>query len=157
MRNATDFLNSIVDAWEALPGGRQVRNRDVEQWLADDMSPAINATRGFLHRPKPDGTMVPTPERIPPSEGLRGTESFSATASYVDEFGVPGGAKPEAVASTSGVIGAALEEYLLTHVAEDDDQRLGRHSAIRGMMVRLGLYAEFCAALASAASEGSTE
>lgn len=61
MRDATDFLNSIVDAWEALPGGRQVRNRDVEQWLADDMAPAINAIRGFLRRPCPDGVMPPPP------------------------------------------------------------------------------------------------
>lgn len=53
-------LHAIVDAWEALPGGRQVRNRDVEQWLAEDMGPAINAIRGFLRRARPDG-IVPDP------------------------------------------------------------------------------------------------
>lgn len=46
-------LNAIVDAWESLPGGRQVKNRDVEAWLARDMAPAINAIRDFLGRPKP--------------------------------------------------------------------------------------------------------
>lgn len=46
-------LNEIVDAWEALPGGRQVRNEDVERWLGKDMAPAINAIREFLGRPKP--------------------------------------------------------------------------------------------------------
>lgn len=46
-------LHAIVDAWEALPGGRQVRNSDVEAWLAKDMAPAINAIRVFLRRPLP--------------------------------------------------------------------------------------------------------
>lgn len=72
MRNATDFLNSIIDAWEALPGGGQVRNRDVEKWLADDMAPAINTIRGFLRRPKPDGNIVPPPEGEPPAEHVVG-------------------------------------------------------------------------------------
>lgn len=53
-------LHAIVDAWEALPGGRQVRNHDVEQWLAKDMGPAINTIRGFLRRARPDG-IVPNP------------------------------------------------------------------------------------------------
>ncbi|MCV9964486.1 hypothetical protein OIU34_21585 [Pararhizobium sp. BT-229] len=46
-------LHMVVDAWEALPGDRQVKNKDVEAWLADSLSPAINAIRQFLHRPKP--------------------------------------------------------------------------------------------------------
>lgn len=54
-------LHAIVDAWEALPGGGQVRNRDVEAWLAEDMSPAINAIRGFLRRRRPDGILPPAP------------------------------------------------------------------------------------------------
>lgn len=49
-------LNAIVDAWEALPGGRQVRNSDVEAWLRKHMAPAINAIRAFLNRPLPEGT-----------------------------------------------------------------------------------------------------
>lgn len=57
-------LHAIVDAWEALPGGKQVRNSDVEKWLARDMAPAINAIRGFLRRPRPDGVLPP-----PPSQG----------------------------------------------------------------------------------------
>lgn len=46
-------LNDTVDAWEALPGGRQVRNSDVERWMAVNMAPAINAIRKFLKREKP--------------------------------------------------------------------------------------------------------
>lgn len=48
-------LNAIVDAWEALPGGRQVRNSDVEAWLGKHMAPAINVIRAFLSRPLPEG------------------------------------------------------------------------------------------------------
>ena len=47
------------------------------------------------------------------------------------------------------VMKAAVEEYLLIHAAEGEDQRLGRHSAIRGLMVRLNRYPDFCAALAT--------
>lgn len=61
-------LHSIVDAWEALPGGRQVRNCDVEQWLAENMAPAINAIRGFLRRARPDGIM-PDPPAAPSANG----------------------------------------------------------------------------------------
>lgn len=46
-------LNETVDAWEALPGGRQVRNSDVERWLAVNMAPAINTIRKYLKREKP--------------------------------------------------------------------------------------------------------
>lgn len=57
-------LHAIVDAWEALPGGRQVSNREVERWLADEMGPAINAIRGFLRRVRPDGIMPDPPTTI---------------------------------------------------------------------------------------------
>jgi len=55
-------LHAIVDAWEALPGGRQVRNSDVERWLAEHMGPGIDAIRGFLRRPRPDGVLPPPPQ-----------------------------------------------------------------------------------------------
>lgn len=51
---AINHLNSIVDAWEALPGGKRVKNSDVERWLSEDMSPAINSIREFLSRPLPE-------------------------------------------------------------------------------------------------------
>lgn len=59
---AIEQLHAIVDAWEALPGGGQVQNRDVEKWLSVKMSPAINAIRGFLRRPIPGGITPPLPE-----------------------------------------------------------------------------------------------
>lgn len=43
----------IVKAWEALPGGR-VGIYAVEDWLREDMSPAINSVRRAL------GLKVPT-------------------------------------------------------------------------------------------------
>lgn len=52
---AEQHINVIIDAWEALPGGRQVAVNDVEEWLAEDMAPAINAARAFMARDKPDG------------------------------------------------------------------------------------------------------
>lgn len=55
-------LNAIVDAWEALPGGRQVNNSDVARWLAKNMGPGIDAIRGFLRRPRPDGILPPSPQ-----------------------------------------------------------------------------------------------
>lgn len=38
------------------------------------------------------------------------------------------------------ILKAAGEEYILEHVMETDWHRMGRHSTVRGMMVRLGLY-----------------
>lgn len=58
---ALSQLHAIVDAWEALPGGRQVRNSDVEDWLGKHMGPGIDAIRGFLRRPRPDGILPPAP------------------------------------------------------------------------------------------------
>lgn len=46
-------LNDLIDAWEALRGGRQVSKRDVERWLQEDMKPAIDAGRAVLGRPLP--------------------------------------------------------------------------------------------------------
>ena len=48
------------------------------------------------------------------------------------------------------ILKAAGEEYVLEHVMETDWHRQGRHSAVRGMMVRLGLYAELEAAIDAA-------
>lgn len=53
MSGAINHLNLIVDAWEALPGGKRVKNIDVEKWLSKDMSPAVNSIREFLGRPRP--------------------------------------------------------------------------------------------------------
>lgn len=48
------------------------------------------------------------------------------------------------------IIAAGLAEHRLEHPTEGDEARLGRRAAVRGMMVRLGLYAEFAAALEGA-------
>ena len=61
MKDAQEHLHAIVDAWEVLPGGRQVPNRDVERWLAQHMGPGIDSIRSYLGRRRPDGTM-PTPK-----------------------------------------------------------------------------------------------
>lgn len=44
------------------------------------------------------------------------------------------------VVSVADILTAAVDEYLLQHVMETDWHRSGRHVAVRGLMVRLGLY-----------------
>lgn len=63
---ALSQLHAIVDAWEALPGGRQVSNSDVEAWLRKHMGPGVDAIRGFLRRHRPDGILPPSP--LPPAK-----------------------------------------------------------------------------------------
>lgn len=46
-------LNNVVDAWESLPGGRQVPNKDIERWINGPMADSINEARRVLNRPKP--------------------------------------------------------------------------------------------------------
>lgn len=48
-------LHDCVDAWEALPGGRNYSPRTVESWMSTRLLPAINAARRVLHRRKPNG------------------------------------------------------------------------------------------------------
>lgn len=50
---STEMLHRVIDAWESLPGGQQVRNSDVEKWLNGKMAKAINEARQLLGRPKP--------------------------------------------------------------------------------------------------------
>lgn len=45
------------------------------------------------------------------------------------------------------IIPIAVYEYLLDHAVEDAAERRGRRAAVRGMMVRLKLYLEFCEAV----------
>jgi hypothetical protein len=46
-------LNALVDAWEALPGGRNYTQGTINRWLADDMKPAIDIARRVLGRELP--------------------------------------------------------------------------------------------------------
>ena len=45
------------------------------------------------------------------------------------------------------IITSAVAEYRLNHSCETDGERMGRRAAVRGLMVRLGLYDRFLAAL----------
>jgi hypothetical protein len=47
-------LDGVVEAWEALPGGRNYTNREVAEWLAKHMSPSINVARKALRRKAPN-------------------------------------------------------------------------------------------------------
>jgi len=38
-------LKAIVDAWEVLPGGKNYYIREIEEWLINDMKPAIDKAR----------------------------------------------------------------------------------------------------------------
>lgn len=40
----------------------------------------------------------------------------------------------------AAILSSAGAEYILEHPIETDAERMGRKSAVRGMMVRLGLY-----------------
>jgi hypothetical protein len=46
-------LLRVVEAWEALPGGRHYSPREVEEWLRNKMTPAINEARDVLNIPHP--------------------------------------------------------------------------------------------------------
>lgn len=63
---------------------------------------------------------------------------------------------PDPAQIRADALRAAGREYILEHVMETDWHRQGRHSAIRGMMVRMGLYAELEAAIDEAIAESAT-
>lgn len=54
-----DHLNAIINAWEALPGGKRYEGshgiRQVDNWLNEEMTPAIKAARIHLGRKLPNG------------------------------------------------------------------------------------------------------
>jgi hypothetical protein len=50
-----EALEKIIDAWEALPGGRDFSVREISAWLSNDMTPAINAARKAIGRKAPYG------------------------------------------------------------------------------------------------------
>lgn len=53
-----ELLNKMVDAWEALPGGRyegRLGLRKIDAWLREHMSPTINRARAHLGRKPPPG------------------------------------------------------------------------------------------------------
>lgn len=43
-----DVIN-VITAWESLQGNRNYRPKDIEDWLRDYMSPAINRLRAVLN------------------------------------------------------------------------------------------------------------
>ncbi len=87
--------------------------------------------------------------------GLRGTGHIVGEA--ILGLPVPDGeGMVDRVVEKPDILRAAVEEYLLRHPSEGPDERISRAAAVRGMMVRLGLYSEFEPALARAAFQ-STE
>lgn len=50
----TAELNNMIDAWEALPGGRNYSIETMQRWLSGPMNLAINRARRFLGRSKPE-------------------------------------------------------------------------------------------------------
>lgn len=57
--------------------------------------------------------------------------------------------------AANSALQAAGQEYVLVHTSENEDARMGRHSAVRGMMVRMGIYAELEDAIEAAITKGS--
>lgn len=48
-------LVNVVNAWEALPGGRRYTPWEIEQWMSEKMKPAMDRARMALGRPIPTG------------------------------------------------------------------------------------------------------
>jgi hypothetical protein len=46
-----EALRNIIEAWEALPGGRPHADIAVERWLRREMKPAIDRARRLLGIP----------------------------------------------------------------------------------------------------------
>jgi hypothetical protein len=42
-------LLRVVEAWEALPGGKSYSAWEIETWLKEKMAPAINKARDVLN------------------------------------------------------------------------------------------------------------
>lgn len=100
-----------------------------------------------------------TPEQIPPPPRIKAwpwngkrisgqwhVAGLGETTDYVrgDLFAAQAAElatlRAERDALKSGILSSAGVEYILDHPMETDVERMGRHSAVRGMMVRLGLY-----------------
>jgi hypothetical protein len=58
MTSDRELLIKMVEAWEALPGGRNYSPGEVERWLVKDMAPAINKIRRALKNPE-KGRVMP--------------------------------------------------------------------------------------------------
>lgn len=52
-----EVVNLLIDAWDALPGGRYYRPAEVEEWLRDSMAPAISKARKAIGRERPPETV----------------------------------------------------------------------------------------------------
>lgn len=48
-------LDSVINAWEELPGGKNYSASEVAAWLLNHVSPAIDHARKVMGRSKPDG------------------------------------------------------------------------------------------------------
>lgn len=55
----------------------------------------------------------------------------------------------------AAILSSAGAEYILEHPIETDAERMGRKSAVRGMMVRLGLYLQLEQAIDDALKGGA--
>lgn len=51
------------------------------------------------------------------------------------------------IRTAAEIIAAGVKEYGLHDPLEREDERASRHNAVRGLMVRLGVYPQFCQAL----------
>ena len=53
------IINNLIDAWEALPGGRYEGRWGAEklnQWLSENMAPAVREARNHVGRKPPLGS-----------------------------------------------------------------------------------------------------
>jgi hypothetical protein len=43
-------IKNIIKAWEVLKGGKRYSNKKIEDWLIDNMKPAIDEARKLLEQ-----------------------------------------------------------------------------------------------------------
>jgi hypothetical protein len=43
-------IKNIIKAWEVLKGGKRYSNKKIEDWLIDNMKPAIDEARKVLNQ-----------------------------------------------------------------------------------------------------------
>ena len=48
-----EIVNSLIDAWEALPGGRRYSAGEIDKWLREKMAPAVRKARDEIGRQHP--------------------------------------------------------------------------------------------------------
>jgi hypothetical protein len=92
-----------------------------------------------------------TPENDPRSYSGPGAAMAACLKHYESKISTTVQPAPK----VGALVEALVAEYFLDHPLENTDERIGRHSAVRGVAVRAGVYSEFDSALAAWEGRGN--